>query len=736
MFDLQDDSTTRRKPDSPEGRMAVESYGGEPKEQPQNALDDERHTQLHCRLMGFYRTELARQEANRAEQEKDEAYYDHEQWTEEEKAVLAERGQAAIVYNVTHNTVNWVIGSEKRNRTDGKVMPRGKEDGKVAEAKSKYMKYLSDVNRAEHQKSRAFEDTVKVGIGWLESYVNDSDDDEPIRRRYENWRNMLWDSSGTELDGSDGRYQFRSKWVDEDIANMLGEGRADVIKNAVMQSNNYGGFDMIDGDMAMDQIENEHSDAVSNGTANEYARRRVRLIEAWYRVPANVKVLRGGMFNGEDYDETHEGHKASVAGGEAQIVSRGKMLMRVALMTTTGLLYDGPTPFKHNRFKFVPIWGYRKGKNNLPYGLIRGIRPIQDAVNKRASKALHILSTNKVLYEEGAIPDSMTQDEFAEEANRPDGLIAYRKGYKVELNVDRNLGAEHMSQMSVDVGMIQQVGGVTDELLGKDTNATSGKAIIARQEQGSVATNKMFDNLRMASQMVGELELSLIEQYVTEEKQFRITNMRGVPEFVTVNDGLPENDITRSKADYIISEVAWNATMRAAQVEALIDLAAKMPPEVVMLILDLIVDSMDDIENREEIVKRIRAASGQKDPDQTEPTPEDIAAQQAQAQQQQLQMLQVQLAMDEQAAKTDKVKAETARINKQALSDSMLAAVNAMTAAQAVVATPTIAKIGDALLNQAGWKGAHVAAAGLQPQQPAMQPPQQAPMPAQSGQPQ
>lgn len=730
MFDLNDEKHTTHKPGTPEGRMVVNADLDEDKPEDKEAeAERERKEALHTRLMGYYRTEMARQESNRMEQALDANYYDHIQWTDEEIAVLRERGQAPIVYNVLANTVNWVIGSEKRGRTDFKVLPRGKEDSKPAEAKTKFMKYLSDVNRTPFHRSRAFEDTVKVGIGWLETYVDEDSDTEIIKTRYESWRNMLWDSAATEMDGTDGRYQFRSKFTDEDVAVMLANGDKETVARAVSDSSTYASSDLMDGDLVMDSLENSLSEATSLGSIEMIKRRRVRLIEAWYTAPANVKVLRGGPLSGEDYDEQDAEHVAAVQSGQSKVISKGRMEMRVALMTTKDILYDGKSPFKHNRFKFIPIWGYRRDHDNLPYGLIRGIRPIQDAVNKRASKALHILSTNKILMEEGAAPDGMSRDEFAEEANRPDGVIEYRKGYKLELNADRNLGAEHMNQMSVDVNMIQQVGGVTDENLGHSTNAASGKAILARQEQGSITTNKLFDNLRLAVQMEGEIELSLMEQYITEEKQFRITNMRGVPEFITVNDGLPENDIARTKADFVISESDWRASMRQAQTEALTELMMKLPPEVVLLMLDLVVDGMD-IENREEIVKRLRSHNGQKDPDQTEPTPEEIAAAQQAQKQQQFMEEQAMVALDGEKAKNEKVRAETARIAKQSINDSMTATNTALTAAQMVVAVPTIAAVGDSLLAQAGWKGAHIAAGGIgqMPTMPPQQIQQQAPM--------
>lgn len=719
MFDISDDKLTKHTPGSPEDRMEFDQPEADQQEDPLDGADG---AELHTKLMDLYRMELARQEENRAQQAMDEDYYDHEQWTPEEKAVLEGRGQAPIVYNVIAQSLNWIIGSEKRGRTDYKILPRGEEDAKPAEGKTKYMKYLSDTNRTPFQRSRAFEDCAKVGIGWLEVYVQDEDDGEPIRTRYESWRNMVWDSASTELDGSDMRYQFRSKWVDEDIAKMLAPDRADIIEQSATSSLvAHGSHDQTDADEAMDAAE-ESMNSIGMHAISFGGRKRVRLIEAWYRTPQDVQRMSGGPFNGQIYDESDPRHAEAVQMG-AKVISKGMMVTRVALMTSKGLLYDGQSPFRHNRFKFVPVWGFRRGRDNLPYGIIRGMRHIQDAINKRASKALHILSTNKIIMEEGALPDDWDVQDLAEEAAKPDAILVVRKGYRMDLDADRNLGAEHMQQMSYDIGFVQTASGITDENLGKETNAASGVAIARRQEQGSLSTSKLFDNLRLASQMQGELELSLIEQYVTDEKQFRITNQRGKPEFITVNDGLPENDITRSKADYVISEADWRATMRAAASEQLGDLIGKMQPEVALVILDLFVEGLD-IENREEMVKRIRKVNGQRDPDATEPTPEEQEAMQAAAMQQQLQQAQIELQMADQEAKTAKTRAETARIGKQALADSMKAATDAMAAATQVVSMPTIAKVGDALLQQAGWKGAHVAGMGLGPAP--VQPPQQA----------
>ena len=63
-------------------------------------LDSEVAQELHARQMGFYRQELDRQAQNRYEMAIDEDYYDNIQWDEESAAILRQRGQAPLVYNV------------------------------------------------------------------------------------------------------------------------------------------------------------------------------------------------------------------------------------------------------------------------------------------------------------------------------------------------------------------------------------------------------------------------------------------------------------------------------------------------------------------------------------------------------------------------------------------------------------------------------------------------------------
>ncbi|WP_276200265.1 hypothetical protein [Chelatococcus sp. XZ-Ab1] len=731
MFDLSTEGTTKRKSASLDqnGRALAEM-----RPKTGNALDTGAMQALHRRLMGYYLRELDRQGLNRAQMALDQDFYDGLQWSEADAAELEGRGQKPLVYNVIATTVDWVIGTEKRARTDFKVLPRRKDDAKPAERKTQILKYLSDCNRTPFHVSRAFEDAIKVGVGWMEDGVQGDDEEEPLYSRYESWRNVLHDSAATEPDLYDGRYVIRTKWADLDVASAMFPKRRAVIRKAAERADEFRGLSLY-GDEAMDDPEFSLDNVGRFGPEDLDAayRERVRLIEIWFRMPVKTQKIAGGSFAGEVFDPQSPGHIEETESGVAEIAEKVTMRVHVAIMTTSGLLYLGPSPYRHNRFPLTPIWAYRRGRDNLPYGMIRRLRDIQEDINKRASKALYILSTNKMLVEEGAADDL---DELVEEAQRPDGVMVVKAGKlgAVRIDVERELPQYHLELMSRSIAMIQQASGVTDELLGRRTNASSGKAIISRQDQGAMATAGLFDNLRFAQQVRGEKILVNVEQFMTEEKAFRITNMRGTPEYITVNDGLPENDIVRTKADFVISESDWRATIRQAAVDELLDLMSKLAPTapaLVMAMLDLVVENMD-VPSREELVKRIRAITGQSDPDADEPSPEMQQKQQAEAMAQQLQMETAIASLQKVKAEAERTLAQAEKLRADLVGANVGSQQKALAAAREAIAVPASADVADHILAESGFKAqsdkdAMAAAAEAAAAQQTEQPPPPAP---------
>lgn len=640
-------------------------------------LDQEPARRELRKLLEWFYNERERQSVNRMEMAMDADFYDNLQWDPEDAQALRDRGQMPLVYNEVAPMVDWVIGTERRSRVDWKVLPRNPEDVQMADVKTKTLKYVSDINRVVFNRSRAFADAAKSGVGWLDSGVRDDPTKDVVYQKWEDWRNVLWDSMSYESDLSDARYLFRWRWVDEDIAEVMFPDRRDKVVDAVERSsNNYHTSWEEDTWYTATDIVNQRSGqlyAAGTGTVLDTRRRRVKLIECQYRKPMPVKIVASGPFKGAFFDERDTGLISGLNQHGGSIVDKVMMRMHVAVFTETSMLSMGPSIFRHNNFSLTPVWCYRRGRDRLPYGIIRRVRDIQQDLNKRASKALFFMNSNQIVADEGAVDD---WNAARDEADRPDGLIIKKPGKEFAIRRDVDAATGQIQMMTLDAQSIQKSAGVSQENMGRQTNAVSGEAIKARQLQGSVVTTEPFDNLRLATQIDGEKQLSLVEQFYTEEKVIRLTGTKGKLDWLRINQ--PErqpdgsyrylNDITASMADFVVSEQDYSGTLRQVMFDSLQNMAQKFPPEVSMRLMTIAME-FSDLPNKDEVAEQIRKLTGDRDPTK-EPTPEEAQqmaqAQQAQAEALQFQREQAMASLEEQRAKVRELNAKAAKLEAEA----------------------------------------------------------------------
>ena len=643
-----------------------------------NPLDGEEARKELRQLLEWWYFEKDRQAANRLEMAIDADFYDGIQWDPEDAQVLRDRGQMPLVFNEVAPMVDWLIGTERRTRVDWRVMPRTEDDVELADVKTKVLKFVSDINRVQFNRSRAFADAVKVGVGWMDDGVRDDPTADILYSKYEDWRNVLWDSLSYEHDLSDARYVFRWRWVDEDIAVAMFPDRADVIRQAVEDAQHAASVDWDEGtwysaDELLSGAKTGSLRASGSGMTVDAKRRRVKLIEAQYRKPTLSKIIASGPLKGAFFTERDQALMQTLAQSGGSIVDKVVMRVHFAVLTESHMLSMGPSPLRHNRFTLTPVWCYRRGRDRMPYGVIRRVRDIQQDLNKRASKALFLLNTNQIIADEGATDDwNLLRDE----ADRPDGLIIKKQGKELLIRRDTDAATGQIQMMTLDAQSIQKSAGVSQENLGRQTNAVSGTAIRARQLQGSVVTTEPFDNLRLAVQIQGEKQLSLAEQFYTEEKVIRLTGAKGAIDWVKINhpelqpDGSVRfiNDITANQADFVVSEADYAGTMRQVMFESLNQLAARLPPEVSLRLMTIAMD-FSDLPNKDEVADQIRKLTGERDPNKPM-TPEEAQQMQQQMQAQaealEMQRQQAMLALEEQQAKIRELNAKAAKLEAEA----------------------------------------------------------------------
>jgi len=661
-------------------------------------MDEASVRERHTKKRDWFLAEASRQASNRMMMAKSESFYDGNQWTHEDAETVRGRGQNPIVYNEVKPTIDWLIGTERKTRVDFFVTAEapGEQATEDASNKTKLLKYLDDSNRAQFERSYAFEDAAKAGVGWIEVGLRGDKSGVPIFIGAESWRNILWDSQATKRDLSDARYLFRIKVVDLDVAEAIFPDKKEQLAQCVQTGDDaevfrswLGGSGLIAGldTFSRDDPNLDYMTAKPVDLFN--ARERVMLIECWSREPF-----------------------ANTEPGPFGIADPVTFKIACSVMTEKDMLIEVWSPFKHDRFPFIPVWAYRNRRTGLPYSPILPLIGPQEAKNHRMSRSLYEASANQVWMEEDAFnPEVMDIDELRQELDAPDGTAIFARGAlagnKVRDRDNRGKAQFQMQLAEQDTNAIRMMAGVNGENRGLDTNSISGKAVLAKQEQGSLLTMELFDNTLFARQMEGEMTLSLAEQFITEKITVRNATDVGKYDYTTLNDpqddGTYLNDITQRRAIFVVGEQAWKQSFAEAAFESLMQVMTQLAaaaPQMVMQMLDVVFEMHPNLPKKETLLQRIRQVNGQSGSD-GKMTPEQQAAKQQQAQmakaQFDSQMAKLQADIREAQAKGEKLEAD-------AMAKRLEGLYLSAQAAQVLAMAPQITPIADELLKSVGFK--------------------------------
>lgn len=585
---------------------------------------------------------------NRVQMQLDHDYYDNLQWSDEEKAVMLARGQAPLVYNKLAQAIDWITGTERRTRIDFSVHARSDSGVDDAQNKAKLLKYLSDVNRIGWHRSRAFKDAVIGGEGWAEQSLRGDNAQELVMDTWVPWNEIWRDPFDKSMDLDGSRYLHRRKYLDLEFAIAIWPGRENVLRSAarshVMADDDW--FEeTLDLPQCFRRYDSNGSEVVQRRWSSQLpitgttSRLRVPITETWFRKPRRMKKIWGLDWGGTEHDATDPAQAEAVAKGYASLSDGLTTDIFVHIWVPGGSLQMQKSPFKHGSFPYTPVFAKRRSRDGMSYGVIRGSRDAQDDFNKRKSKTQWLLASNQFFYEESALDEDNLPD-IRKNLARPNGEIKLNDGalqlnkVKIERNVELAEAQEREAER--DAQHIHDGTGVNRELLGQQTNAMSGRAIRAKQDEGGVSTAELYDNLRLFVQLSGEKDLCNAEQFMTLPMQIRIEGEKGSqrPDFLSINqpevqpDGTwgVKNDITKMAADFVVDEVDFRESIRQQQAEQLFDMLKTLPPEIQINFLDLALE-MTDITNRKEWAKRARTISGQPDPENQD-DPQALAEQQ------------------------------------------------------------------------------------------------------------
>lgn len=470
-------------------------------------------------LVRWFEASEEASQSGRRESEQARDYYDGKQLTEEERRVLRKRKQPEVVINRIKRKIDFLRGLERQSRTDPVAYPRTFVHADEAQAATDALRYVADDQLIDMKRSQVWDNMLVEGFGGVEVSVERGRQGVDVKVTRIPWDRCFYDPHSSEPDFSDARYLGYVTWMDEaEAIARFPDAKANI--EATMSNPVSSNADTYD-------------DKPKWALWGDSKRKRVRIVTICYRV--------GGKWHW-------------------------------CKMTLAGFIEEpAPIPFTdENGEPECPLifQSAYVDRENDRYGVVRDMISPQDEVNKRRSKALHLLTMRQTRVGPGAAQDA---EKIRAELARPDGIVhAEKDDFEVLPTNDQVAG--HFQLMQEAKGEIDNLG-PNATLQGKAGQDQSGRAIMALQQGGMVELAPLLDQLRNFNIRLFRQIWNRIRQYWNEERWVRTTDDEKGVKFVGLNtskgalalrkiqQAMQEGQIDRATAQQYAMQVASDPSM-------------------------------------------------------------------------------------------------------------------------------------------------------------------------------
>lgn len=532
---------------------------------------------------------------SRAESERDRDYRNGVQWTASEVATLTKRKQPVVTIDRIGPKIDFMLGLEQSQRNDPKAYPRTPNEEDGANAATDALRYVMESNDWNAIRSDAFDNFVVEGACGADVKVEETKDGYDVTVTQIPWDRMFFDPHSRRKDFSDAKYKGQFLWMDyEDALRRWPDGQ-DALETT-LASETAGPGDTFD-----DTPKFRWADP---------KRKRVRIVSMW----------------------TYE------ADGKCYYSE----------FTKSGVLSRTESPYKDQHDK--PVDGFVFGscfidRDGNRFGVVRRWISLQDEINKRRSKAMHLLNVRQVRAEKGAVDDvNRARAELA----KPDGYIETTPGMEFEVLPTNDMAAAQFQLLQEAKQEIDAVG-VNAALSGNEGRVMSGRALMARSEQGLNELGPAFDAFKRWQLQVYRRVWMCVRQFWTEEKWIRVTDDESNTKFVGLNQPMtlgdqlieeaksqgmqvtPEmeqqakmdprmqqivgvkNNVSEMDVDIILDAVPQTAALQIEQFQTLADMAGKGVPIPPIALIEA-----SSLRSKQKIIEAMQGGGKQEIPPQVE----------------------------------------------------------------------------------------------------------------------
>lgn len=420
-----------------------------------------------------------------------------------------------FTFDYTNQYIMQVVNDQRMNKPGVKVIPVGSDgDMKVAKVLEGLFRHIEYASRAGITYDTAIEQAARTGMGWIRvvtEVVDPETNEQEIRiKRVLDPRAVM--INGSEPDGSDAT-----------------EGHVETV-------------------MTSADFKRQYPNAKKNkdDKSGWYSGDEVRVCEFFEVVITKknriiIETQEGRTTLGEDeYWEM-----VKTIGFQPKVV--GNYMAEVK--TVEWMKYCGEDILEESTFPspyipLIPVLGYEIWIEAQRYvcGMPRRMRDAQMAINvAKTAEAEMIMKSPKQPWIVSA-PSVANYKQFWENA---DGNAPYLPWDPYDSELRQQPKPERLAPAQPSAGYLQMVQAGKEDLeasigmyranLGMSSNETSGKAINARQRQGSIANYHYVDNMARSIEHMGRVILSMIPVVYDTKRVIQTLGEDGSPDTMTLD---------------------------------------------------------------------------------------------------------------------------------------------------------------------------------------------------------
>lgn len=644
-------------------------------------------------------------------------YADGNQLDTELIRYMKSQGIPTVRENLIAGSLEGIRGYEKSTRTDWRVTPNGQPGGQdVADGINFKLNEAERNAKADDACSEAFYPQIGVGLGFVEVSRADDPFAYPYQCLYIHRNEIHWDWSAIKPDFSDARWMRRQRWMHPSrIARVFPEHK-ELVRQFGRAGVNWWS-EYTDMDSGASTGLNRAWDVAREWTTMEDRwynplSKEVCLTELWYRRWSDVVVLKSPDGRVVEFDDKNPAHLYAMANKtvKSQRATVGKI--RRSYWLGPHVLFDGPTPYAHRHFPYVPFWGFREDSTKVPYGYIRNLIDMQDTVNNGNARLRWGMGAYRTERTKGAV--AMADDVFRRTIGRPDADIVLdaahmnQQGARFKVERDFQATSQQLEQLENARRAIERINpAAAGAFSGRRGTATSGVQEETQVAQANQSLAHMMGQFKTARTMVGELLMSMIVQDLGREQKTIIIEGDAVSEdrAVTINKpetdpltGIPylSNDLQRTRLLVGLEDVPSSTTFRKQQLNVMGEVVKALPPQLQAVAAPMMASLMD-VPFKKQLVEALKQAAAQESPEQVEQRIQQAVADALAKAGNELKTRELDIKERLTDVQIEKMMREAVQIGVQT-------AFSAMQGGAQVAMNPMIAPIADSIMMSAGYQ--------------------------------